>query len=81
VEKCSSATHLVFPYRGVFVRHLNQNDVVAEANQVLFFNPGESYRISHPVEGGHACLSITMREDLLRELAQASPQDLRVHQG
>lgn len=68
-EECSSATHLVFPYRGVFVRHLGRNDAVAEANQVLFFNAGESYRISHPVEGGDACLSITLREDLLRELA------------
>jgi AraC-like DNA-binding protein len=68
-EECCSATHLVFPYRGVFVRHLGRNDAVAEANQVLFFNPGESYRISHPVVGGDACLSITVREDSLRELA------------
>jgi AraC family transcriptional regulator len=68
-EECCSATHLVFPYRGVFVRHVDRNDAVAEANQVLFFNAGEGYRISHPVEGGDACLSITLREDLLRELA------------
>jgi AraC family transcriptional regulator len=68
-DECPSATHLVFPYRGVFVRHLGRNDAVAEANQVIFFNQGESYRISHPVEGGDACLSITMREDFLHELA------------
>jgi AraC-like DNA-binding protein len=68
-EECSSATHLVFPYRGVYVRHLGRNDAVAEANQVLFFNKAESYRVSHPVEGGDACLSITVREDFLQELA------------
>ncbi|RDJ27358.1 AraC family transcriptional regulator [Bosea caraganae] len=69
VEECSHATHLVFPYRGVFVRHLGRSDVVAEANQVLFFNEAEGYRISHPVTGGDACLSLTLGEPLLRELA------------
>ena len=37
-EECTAATHLVFPYRGVFVRHVGRTDAVAEANQVLFFN-------------------------------------------
>ena len=35
-EECSGATHLVFPYRGVFVRHLGRDDAVAEANQAFF---------------------------------------------
>jgi AraC-like DNA-binding protein len=68
-EECSHATHLVFPYRGVYVRHLGRNDAVAEANQVLFFNEAESYRISHPVKGGDACLSLAIGQSLLRELA------------
>lgn len=67
-EECASATYLVFPYRGVYLRHLGRNDAVAEANQVLFFNNSESYRISHPVQGGDACLSIAVREDFLHEL-------------
>lgn len=74
-EECSGATHLVFPYRGVFVRHLGSDDAVAEANQAFFFNADESYRISHPVEGGDACLCVTIDEALLRELA---PKD-QVH--
>jgi AraC-like DNA-binding protein len=45
--------------------------VVAEANQVLFFNPQEAYAVSHPVTGGDACLSLTVEESLLRELAPA----------
>lgn len=77
-EECSSATHLVFPYRGVFVRHLGRNDAVAEANQVFFFNADESYRISHPIHGGDACLSLTIEESLLRELA---PKDQVLEQG
>jgi AraC-like DNA-binding protein len=76
-EECATATHLVFPYRGVYVRHVGTTDAVAEANQVLFFNQGESYRISHPVRGGDACLSLSISEPLLRELA---PKD-HVHVG
>ena len=51
-EEWTTATELVFPYRGVFVRHLGPDQAVGEANQVLFFNSGESYRVSHPVAGG-----------------------------
>jgi AraC-like DNA-binding protein len=68
-EECSQATHLVFPYRGVFVRHVGASQAVAEANQVLFFNKAEGYRVSHPIGGGDACLSLQIGEPLLAELA------------
>ncbi|MBE1706648.1 MULTISPECIES: helix-turn-helix transcriptional regulator [Mesorhizobium] len=68
-EECTGATHLVFAYRGVFVRHVGRNDAVAEANQLLFFNEAEAYQISHPVEGGDACLDLVIEEGQLRELA------------
>src|SRR5437899_2299317 len=68
-EECATTTELVFPYRGVYVRHLGQDQAVAEANQVLFFNATEGYRVSHPVPGGDACLSLVISEALLRELA------------
>ena len=76
-EECPGATYLVFPYRGVYVRHLGREDAVAEANQMLFFNQSESYSISHPVRGGDACLSIWVREDLLQEL---TPEE-HLHEG
>jgi AraC-like DNA-binding protein len=57
------------------VRHVGRIDAVAEANQVLFFNGTEAYRISHPVEGGDACLSLVIAEPLLRELV--SKEQLR----
>jgi len=68
-EEWTTATELVFPYRGVYVRHVGNDQAVAEANQVLFFNAGEGYRVSHPVSGGDACLSVAISEPLLRELA------------
>jgi len=74
-EEFAESTSLVFPYRGVYVRHVGRTDVVAEANQLLFFNQGEGYRVSHPVEGGDACLSLAVGESWLRELAQ--PAELR----
>ncbi|HLJ49897.1 MAG TPA: AraC family transcriptional regulator [Bryobacteraceae bacterium] len=68
-EECAARTELVFPYRGAFVRHVGRDKAVAEANQVLFFNAGDAYRVSHPVAGGDASLSIAIGESELRELA------------
>jgi AraC family transcriptional regulator len=71
-EEFATAPEVVFPYRGVYVRHLGHEQAVAEANQVLFFNAGEGYRVSHPVAGGDASLSVAIREPELRELAPPS---------
>ena len=68
-EECATEAHLVFPYRGVYVRHLGRDDAVAEANQVLFFNAWDGYRVSHPVTGGDACLDLVIENSLLREMA------------
>jgi AraC family transcriptional regulator len=68
-EECATATSLVFPYRGVYARHLGRDQAIAEANQVLFFNSAEGYRVSHPVAGGDSCLSLNINEEVLRELA------------
>ncbi len=66
------ATHLVFPYRGVYVHHLDNDAAVAEAGQVLFFNAGDDYRISHPVAGGDASLALLIEPTMLRELVPAA---------
>src|SRR5437764_12037163 len=68
-EECTATTQLVFAYRGVYVRHVGHDQAVAEANQVLFFNATEGYRISHPVEGGDASLTLVINEPLLRAVA------------
>src|SRR5260370_16887684 len=50
---------------------MGQAETVAEANQVVFFNESEPYRVSHPVEGGDASLSIGIDEQTLLELVPA----------
>jgi len=67
-EECATDTQLVFPYRGVYVRRLGHDEAVAEANQALFFNAVEGYRVSHPVPGGDASLTLIISEPDLREL-------------
>jgi len=71
-EECVSATHLVFPYRGLYLRHVGSDQTVADANQVLFFNAAEGYQVSHPMDGGDASLSLTLSVPVLQELAPRS---------
>jgi AraC family transcriptional regulator len=71
-EECVTMTHLVFPYRGIYLRHVGRDQAVADANHVLFFNAGEGYQVSHPMVGGDASLSLSLSEQVLRELAPAS---------
>jgi len=71
-EECAASTHLVFPYRGVFMRHVGSDQSVADANHVLLFNAGEGYQVSHPVTGGDDSLVLAVSQPLLRELAPAA---------
>jgi AraC family transcriptional regulator len=68
-EECTTTTQLIFPYRGVYVRHVGHDQTVAEANEVLFFNAQEAYRVSHPVAGGDGSLTLVIEESRLHELA------------
>src|SRR5215475_358724 len=67
-EECVSATYLVFPYRGVYLRNVGRTETVGEANQVVFFNEDEPYQVSHPVEGGDSSLSIWISAATVLEL-------------
>ena len=77
-EEFSARTHLVFPYRGIYVHRVGLADRVAEANQVVFINEGEPYRASHPVDGGDATVSIGVDAATLLEL---TPADYRHPRG
>jgi AraC family transcriptional regulator len=68
-EECASSVQLVFPYRGIYLRHLGSDQAVADANHVLFFNAHEGYQVSHPLDGGDACLSLKLDTAVLDELA------------
>ena len=71
-EECAASTHLVFPYRGLYMRHVGSDQSVADANHVLFFNSGEGYQVSHPVTGGDDSLVLAVSQPLLRELVPAA---------
>ncbi len=73
-EEEASAHCLVLPVSGVFVRHVEGRTAIGTAAQLLFFNAGETYRVSHPVEGGDDCLSLSFHPDVLFDvLAEADP--------
>jgi AraC family transcriptional regulator len=71
-EECASHTHLVFPFRGVYLRHVGRDQSVADANHVLFFNAQQGYQVSHPVSGGDTSLVVSLAQPLLAELAPKS---------
>jgi len=70
-EECATATHLVFPYRGVYVHQVGSIHTVVDASHVLFINEDERYRGSHPVGGGDSTLSIGVEPETLIELTPA----------
>jgi len=58
-EECASSHHVVFARAGVFVTHVGRRRVVADPAHVLFFNHRESFRVSHPAEGGDECTMVS----------------------
>ena len=73
-EECASHTHFVFPFRGLYLRHVGRELAVADANHVLFFNRDEGYQVSHPVTGGDTNLVLSLPDDMLEEVV---PRPLR----
>jgi AraC family transcriptional regulator len=67
-EEQASSHHLVFVRRGVFVKHVGRQQLVADASRAFFFNGGEPYRVSHPIDGGDACTMITCSTETWTDL-------------
>jgi AraC family transcriptional regulator len=68
-EEHASVSTLVLPLRGVFIKHHGQRiDVVADVCHGVFFNAGEPYRVSHPLDGGDECLAIEPAREVLCEI-------------
>ena len=70
-------THgIVLVRKGVFRRQAKDETVVADANQVLFFNAGEPYRYAHPVPGGDECTVLALDAHRAWELVERhAPRD------
>jgi len=66
-EEQTDTPEIVFPRTGVFVKHTGAHQILADANQVLFFNANEVYRVSHPILGGDDCTSFVFSADVVAE--------------
>lgn len=64
----ASASQVVLPHRGVFVRHVRGRAVVATPAVAVFYNAGEVGNISHPVAHGDANTVLTPSERALEGL-------------
>jgi AraC family transcriptional regulator len=78
-ELFSADFQICLPYRGLFVWHVGDDNVVGDANQVLFVTGGESYHLSQPLADNYAELIITPNPDLLAELADGCETSLSRH--
>jgi AraC-like DNA-binding protein len=67
------------PYRGLFVWHVGGDEVVGDANQVIFVRAGEPYRMSGPLHGGYAETVLTPEPGLLAEIAHVPGRRLAEH--
>jgi AraC-like DNA-binding protein len=68
-----------FPYGGLAVWHVGGDDVVADANQVLFVRGGEGSRLSGPIPGGYSELIVTPNVEILAEIVRANGTGLSGH--
>jgi AraC-like DNA-binding protein len=69
-EEANPTHGIVFVRKGVFRRKAESETVVADANQVLFFNAGEAYRFSHPLPGGDECTVLSLESRRALELVE-----------
>jgi AraC family transcriptional regulator len=78
-EAFSADYQVCLPYRGLFVWHVGDGEVVGDPNQVLFVSAGESYYLSQPLSRDYAELIITPDLELLSELADGHAASLSFH--
>jgi AraC family transcriptional regulator len=78
-EGFSPEFQCALPYRGLLVWHVGRDQVVGDANQVLFVTGGEAYRVSQPLASGYAELIVTPSIDVLTELTHGTGVTLAAH--
>ena len=78
-ERFCADFQICLPYRGLFVWHVGDDDVVGDSNQVIFVRGGESYRVSGPMREGYAELVVTPDLEVLSEIAHVKGEPLFQH--
>jgi AraC-like DNA-binding protein len=76
-EGFSPEFQVCIPYRGLFIWHVAGDDVVADANQVLFVAAGETFRITEPLPAGYEELIVTPALDVLIDIAKVGESRLK----
>ena len=66
-EEWCSLTQVVVPRRGVFLLHHRGVPIVADPNTALVFGLGETYQVSHPVDGGDQCTVLVFLPELVED--------------
>jgi AraC-like DNA-binding protein len=69
-EEANVRHSIVFIRRGMFIRQRGRESVVADANQILFFNASEPYHIAHPAAGGDDCTILSVPPGLVLEVLE-----------
>jgi AraC-like DNA-binding protein len=69
VEEIADVPRFVVPRRGVFSRHVRDRAHLVGPNSLLWFAPGEPYRLGHPAGGGDDCLSLSLTPASWAEVA------------
>ena len=70
---------ICLPYRGLFVWHVGADDVVGDANQVIYVRADEEYRMSSPAPAGYSELILTPDVELLAEVVRVRRERLQEH--
>jgi AraC family transcriptional regulator len=66
-EEWCSVTQIVVPRRGVFMLNHTGAPIVADPNTALVYGMGDTYQISHPVDGGDQCTVLVFRPEILED--------------
>lgn len=67
-EEYTKSHEIVFPRRGAFVRYDASGKLVADANNVLFFNSHQPYQITHPIPGGDSSIIFAVKPTVLMDM-------------
>jgi AraC family transcriptional regulator len=66
-EEWCSTTQIIIPRRGVFMLNHHGAPIIADPNTALILGIGDTYQISHPVDGGDQCTVLVFRPELVEE--------------
>lgn len=69
-EEVNPCDSIVFVRRGAFALTERGDTLLADANQILFFNRGQVHRYAHPLPGGDECTVLALEEDRARAASE-----------